>query len=217
MVLVPVANPDGRARVESDLINDRVGVYRRANAQGIDLNRDWTVNREIHSKWAHLPFTGRYYYTSPAPLSQPESQALDRLAESIQPDAVVSLHSFGGYIYYPWGGLREDAPDKEELHRLAEVMLKAQQDGGYIAVQLGQWAGWFQAHGVEIDHFYGKYGAASYIIELSRSGINLFDWSTVRDFFRWYNPRDPTPHVQDGHDAVRALIYDYAWRVRADP
>ena len=139
------------------------------------------------------------------------------MAAAIQPDAVVSLHSFGGYIYYPWGGLRESAPDNQELHRLAEVMLSAQSQGGYIAVQLGKWAHWFKAHGVEIDHFYGTYGAASFIIELSHSGINLFDWDTVRDFFRWYNPRDPAPHVAAGHDAVRALIYDYASRIKSVP
>jgi len=217
VVLVPIANPDGRARVERDLLNERVGIYRRANSNGVDLNRDWGVNREIQSFWSKLPFTGRYYYTSAAPLSQPESQSLDRLAEAIQPDAVVSLHAFGGYIYYPWGGLSEKAPDNDELHRLAEVMLSGQSNGGYIAVQLGRWASWFKAHGVEIDHFYGTYGAASFIIELSHSGINLFDWDTVRDFFRWYNPRVPTPHVADGHDAVRALIYDYAKRTESAP
>ena len=217
MVLVPIANPDGRARVEKDLIHERVGIYRRANANGVDLNRDWAVNREIHSIWSKLPFTGRYYYTSHAPLSQPESRNLDRLASKIQPDAVVSLHSFGGYVYYPWGGLSEAAPDNAELHRLAEVMLSAQANGGYIAVQLGKWASWFKAHGVEIDHFYGTYGAASYIIELSKSGINLLDWDTVRDYFRWYNPREPEPHIQDGFRAVRGLIYDYASRTDAPP
>jgi len=217
VVLVPIANPDGRARVEKDLLNERIGIYRRANANGVDLNRDWAVNRDIQSWWSKMPFIGRYYYTSSAPLSQPESRNLDRLAAEIQPDAVVSLHSFGGYVYYPWGGLAEAAPDNQELHRLAEVMLSAQARGGYIAVQLGKWASWFKAHGVEIDHFYGNYGAASFIIELSKSGFKLFDWDTVRDYFRWYNPIDPEPHIQDGFRAVRGLIYDYAARTQSAP
>jgi len=216
VVLVPIVNPDGRARVEKDLLNDRVGIYRRANANGVDLNRDWSANREITSIWSKLPFTRRYYYYSAEPVSQPESKALDALAEQIQPDAVVSLHAFGGYVYYPWGGLREETPDHREINRLARVMSNAQANGGYITVQLGKWASWFKAHGVEIDHFYAKYGAASFIIELSHSGINLLDWDTVRDFFRWYNPRDPSPHVKDGHDAVRALIFDYAFRARSE-
>jgi hypothetical protein len=216
VVLVPIVNPDGRARVEKDLLNERVGVYRRANANGVDLNRDWGVNREITSIWSKLPFTKRYYYYSESPLSQPESQALDALAGKIEPDAVVSLHAFGGYVYYPWGGLRERTPDHREINRLARVMSNAQSKGGYITVQLGKWAIWFKAHGVEIDHFYGQHGAASFIIELSHSGINLLDWDTVRDFFRWYNPRDPAPHVKDGHDAVRALIYDFSFRARAE-
>jgi hypothetical protein len=214
VVLVPIVNPDGRARVEKDLVNERIGVYRRANANGVDLNRDWGANREITSIWSKMPFTSRYYYYSQAPVSQPESQALDKLAEAIQPDAVVSLHAFGGYIYYPWGGLREPTADQDEIHRQALVMSSAQTKGGYISVQLGMWAFWFKAHGVEIDHFYSKYGASSFIIELSHSGINLFDWDTVRDFFRWYNPKDPKPHVQDGHNAVRALIYDYSHRAQ---
>jgi len=214
VVLVPIVNPDGRDRVERDLLNDRVGIYRRANANGLDLNRDWSVNRDITSFWAKLPFTKRYYYTSHEPLSQPESQALDRLAADIQPDAVVSLHAFGGYVYYPWGGRNDPTEDQREHQRLAEVMIRSQSNGGYITVQLGKWANWFKAHGVEIDHFYGKYGAKSFIIELSHSGINLFDWDTVRDFFRWYNPIDPAPHVDNGYNAVRGLIYDYAYQVR---
>ena len=217
VVLVPIVNPDGRARVEKDLVNDRIGVYRRANSNGVDLNRDWGANREITSIWSKMPFTSRYYYYSKEPVSQPESKALDKLAEAIQPDAVVSLHAFGGYVYYPWGGLKEPTADQDEIHRQALLMSSAQANGGYIAVQLGKWAFWFKAHGVEIDHFYRKYGASSFIIELSHSGINLFDWDTVRDFFRWYNPKDPKPHVQDGHDAVRALIYDYSHRAQRAP
>jgi hypothetical protein len=217
VVLVPIVNPDGRARVEKDLINDRVGVYRRANTNGVDLNRDWGSNRTITSIWSKMPITKRYYYSSKEPVSQPESQALDTLAATIQPDAVVSLHAFGGYVYYPWGGLSEPTKDQQEIHRQALLMSNAQSGGGYIPIQLGKWAFWFKAHGVEIDHFYSRYGASSFIIELSHSGINLLDWSTVKDFFRWYNPVNPEPHVRDGHNAVRALIYDYAYRARTAP
>ncbi len=56
LVAVPVANPDGTA------------VGRRANANGVDLNRDW------------------------AALSQPETRMIDAAVRRVQPDAILDLH-----------------------------------------------------------------------------------------------------------------------------
>ena len=39
----------------------------------------------------------------------------DRLAKKELFDASISLHSFGGHIYYPWAGRYERPPDWKEL------------------------------------------------------------------------------------------------------
>ena len=71
--LVPVANPDGSA----------AGM--RCNANGVDLNRNFS--------WGWSRGDG-----GPAPLSEPETQALVSLVEQLQPDVVVWVHQPLGYV-----------------------------------------------------------------------------------------------------------------------
>ena len=85
--------------------------YRRVNSGGEDLNRDFEIHRDATAIWKHL-FPERYT-TSSAPLSQPESQAIDKLFEQYRFDASVSIHAFGGYIYYPWVVIIEQMTGKK--------------------------------------------------------------------------------------------------------
>ncbi len=202
--VIVLANPDGRWRAEEDLLAGRVHSYRRANAAGVDLNRDWSVNRESDVIWSRLPYSRRYYTTSEAPLSQPETQAIDALAQREVPDAFVSLHAFGGYVEIPWGGLYDPTPDHARLMAVGREMAEAMPNRPYRTIQLNHFVRWFRALGCEIDHFYGVYGADAFLIELTRSGIR--GPSTWKDYFRWYNPVDKTEHVQDGTAAVMTLI-----------
>ena len=71
--LVPVANPDGSA----------AGL--RCNANGVDLNRNFP--------WDWRPRDG-----GPAPLSEPETQALVTLVEQLRPDVVIWVHQPLGYV-----------------------------------------------------------------------------------------------------------------------
>jgi len=69
--LVPTYNPDGAAR------------HDRQNARGVDLNRNYP------RKWK--PLTGAYY-SGPKPASEPETRAMTRFLDRIQPDFVISFH-----------------------------------------------------------------------------------------------------------------------------
>jgi hypothetical protein len=209
VVLVPVVNPDGRFRVESDLVDGRVEVYRRANSNGVDLNRDWSLYRESDVIWSRLPFFQRYYHSSGAPLSQPETRALDALAATGF-DASFSLHAFGGVIYIPWGGTREPIVREAEHLAMARAMSQAMPGRGYRVVQLSRYFRWFRGLGMEIDHMHGVHGTRSFLIELTRSGVRPLQPSTWTDYFRWYNPRDPTPDIRDGVAALHKAIQLYA-------
>ena len=202
VVVVPMVNPDGRHRSEQDMINDRVRAYRRGNARKVDLNRDWSTNREATAFWRH--FLPAYYATTEYAFSQPETRALDRLAQEGF-DAVVSLHAFGGYIYYPWGGRFYRIDDRDEHERVGALMAEAQDGRPYKVKQLSHWGFLFRIQGAELDHFYAAYGSTTFLIELTRSGIRPFQPSTWRDYFRWYNPVDPEPHVLDGVGSLLAL------------
>ncbi|MFN7142425.1 MAG: M14 family metallopeptidase [Myxococcota bacterium] len=202
IVVIPSLNPDGRAKVEGDLLAGR-NVYRRGNENNVDLNRDFPVNREAKAVWRHV--IPERYGTSPAPLSQPESRALDALAAAERFDVAVSLHAFGGFLYYPWAGLWERAPDWQEMHRLGLVMQKAMGAHAYKPRQLSRWGFFFRGHGMEIDHLYGTYGTKSFLIEVTRSGLDPLRPDEWDRHFRVYNPRDPVPHVREGLRALRAL------------
>ncbi len=203
--LIPILNVDGRQTVEQDLLAGR-NLYRRGNANHVDLNRDFEVNRSSEALWRHI--IPRRYGTSPAPLSQPESRAIDHLAGVVHFDASVSLHAFGGYIYYPWAGRFQRPPDYQELDRLGHIMAAGQGARGYTVLELSRWGFFFRGLGLELDHLYGKYGTKAFLIELTRSGIQPLHPATWRSQFRLYNPADPRRHAALGVGALRALAHE---------
>ena len=214
MVFVPVLNVDGRRTVENDLMagNDR---YRRGNAVGVDLNRDFTSNRESEAIWRHI--IPSRYSTSPAPLSQPETRALDALAEAERFDVAMSFHAFGGYFYYPWAGRWERPDDWQEFVALGHLMEEAQPGRPYRTQQLSHWAFFFRGCGMELDHLYERYGTRAFLVEMTRSGVSPWRPWTWNQHFRLYNPTDPTPHTESGVAAIRALAWHLALSSQESP
>lgn len=212
LTVIPILNPDGRERVELDLIGG-VHRYRRGNLAQVDLNRDFAVHTEARAVWRHL-MPGRYAH-SETPLSQPESRALDALVARDRPKRAASLHAFGGFLYYPWSGRWARPDNHAEIVRLGRAMEQAQGSGAYRTRQLSRWGFFFRAQGSEIDHLYGRYDVDAFLVELTRSGARplhaLADW---RIYFRRYNPVDPAPHVARGVAAMRALATTAPWRER---
>ena len=84
--LVPTMNPDGTA------------LDQRHNANGVDLNRNFGVN------WAPLGEPGNWQYGGPNAASEPETAAMSRLGELVQPDLVLWYHQ-DLYRINPSGGL----------------------------------------------------------------------------------------------------------------
>jgi hypothetical protein len=204
VTVIPCVNLDGRLAAEASFAVGSTA-WHRENARGVDLNRDFAVNHEPAGLWSHvLP---GYAASSPRPLSQPETRALDRLAAREGFDRAASLHAFGGYLYWPWSGRWSRPDDWRTLATLGREMEAAQGRYGYRSRQLSRWGFFFRAHGSEIDHLHGRYGTAAFLVELTRSGLDpLHLRRTMRLPFHWYNPVDPRPHVERGIAALRALL-----------
>lgn len=75
-------NAAATIRMLRDLNPDGTAAFLRPNARGLDLNRNWPASN----------FTPGYI-GGPAPLSEPETWALDRDLRAFKPDIVVALHS----------------------------------------------------------------------------------------------------------------------------
>jgi hypothetical protein len=84
LYILPTINPDGLARSH--------GYDGRANANGVDLNRnfplDWKATWSPEGCWDYLPIT-----SGPHALSEPESQAVARFLLSQSVEALISYHS----------------------------------------------------------------------------------------------------------------------------
>jgi len=115
VVVVPVANPDGLARGT------------RANVNGVDLNRNFPAKN-----FAATARHGR------APLSEPESQALDRLLREVRPVCVISIHQPLGCVDYdgPAAELAEAIAARAGLpvRRLGSLPGSM---GSYVGAELG--------------------------------------------------------------------------------
>ena len=205
VTVIPLLNPDGRARVEHDLLDDR-NAYRRGNAIQADLNRDFAHQRQPRAVWRKL-LPNYYRTTRDEPFSQPESRALDQLLERERYDRSASLHAFGGYLYHPWAGQWRRPDNHAEYVATGRAMEEAQGAFAYRTRQLARWGFFFRAHGTELDHIHAEYGTQSWLVELTRSGVRPWHpLADYRSYFRWYNPSKPARHRERGVAAMRVLI-----------
>jgi predicted deacylase len=76
------ANAAATIRILHDLNPDGTAARRRSNARGYDLNRNWPATNFNPG-----------YDGGPAPLSEPETRALEQDLRAFKPDIVVALHS----------------------------------------------------------------------------------------------------------------------------
>ncbi len=184
IVAIPIANPDGFLAVERALAAGRRGFIRK-NARGVDLNRNFAASWDDRY-YLHRLARG-VFSPGEAPLSEPETQAIDRAVAECRPTYALSLHAFGEWIFLPYAGRREPPPRFDRMRELARAMTEAQPHRPYKVMQLAMRSRLFRACGAEIDHFTERYGALSFLIEIG-AGPRLSEPTTWLDPYRWFNP-----------------------------
>ncbi|MCM3270058.1 M14 family zinc carboxypeptidase [Paenibacillus elgii] len=169
--VVPMVNPDGVELVQQGLTSghpydekllrwnfDSQQFSRwKANIRGVDLNDQFPAHWEAERDRRETPGPGPRDYAGPAPLSEPEAQAMEAFTRGHSFHLVMAFHTQGREIYWNYRGL--EPPEAEEAaRRLAKV-------SGYRAVKLtGSDAGYK-------DWFIQEFGRLGFTIEAG-IGIN---------------------------------------------
>lgn len=169
--VVPMVNPDGVELVQQGLTSghpcyeellrwnyDSQQFSRwKANIRGVDLNDQFPAHWEAERDRREVPGPGPRDYAGPAPLSEPEAQAMEAFTRGRSFHLVMAFHTQGREIYWNYRGL--EPPEAEEAaRRLAKA-------SGYRAVKLtGSDAGYK-------DWFIQEFGRLGFTIEAG-IGIN---------------------------------------------
>jgi hypothetical protein len=174
------ANPDGHVRNETGY----PWTYWRKNAQpygscslntiGVDLNRNFPTRWGCCGGSSGDPCAETY--RGPAEKSEPETQAVidavrglfrdQRLPGNLDAapaDAsgmLISLHSYGNLVLWPWGWTAAPAPNGEELEVLGRKL------ASFNRYTPKQASGLYPADGTTDDWSYGELGIASYTFEI---------------------------------------------------
>jgi hypothetical protein len=219
---VPMANPDGCARV-CDALHRGQPRWVRGNAAGIDLNRNFPVGfRPRSNRLAFWPL----YRPGPAPLSEPETAAVAAWVGSREIHLGLSFHSFGRKIFYPpafqYRSGTGSRPHREGLQdALAPAGLEAgaalDQDSAsaYSVQQLGRWLPVFRARGTEIDFLHAATGSLAYLVELSVGGFGRWGRRRLGHPFFLFNPPRPEEELGRVLPILRRLAETAAHRWRA--
>ncbi len=171
IVWMPLVNPDGveiavhgsaSAGKYADFVRDAGGDVRgqwQANARGVDINHNFNAGfTELQQAEREKGIVGpcARQWGGPYPESEPETQALVNLCDTVSFRHVVALHSQGEEIYWHYG---EHTPPASRL--MASVM--ATVSGYTVAAPSG-----LAAHGGFKDWFIDTHRKPGFTIELGK-------------------------------------------------
>ena len=155
LMIVPMLNPDGHAWLAPE--DYRWNWRKNRSPQGSELGVD--LNRNYPWSWGHGDGNSEpasQYYRGPRPLSELETQAVKGLFDRLRFDALISYHSYGQLILYPWASEHYMGGDPciDALIKVAEEMAQASTAAGtryeaapasrfytdVVGGELGDWA-----------------------------------------------------------------------------
>jgi len=185
--ILPIANPDGRIIAENGYgqrknLNNLNGGQCLVppsweNQYGTDLNRNHTFH---WGESSNDPCTS--VYQGPGPASEYETQAIETYLRSIFPDQrgedlsnpapqtstglLITLHSYGELILWPWGWTNLQTPNDTQLATLGYKF------GFFNGYTPNQSYNLYKTTGDTDDFAYGELGIAAYTFEL---GTEFFE------------------------------------------
>jgi len=200
--VIPCLNPDGYARTFDAAGEGRV-VELRPNENGVDLNRNFPPppgERVVNLPWAGSSRRGSVNYRGPAPLSEPETAALDRLMRERRFHASVNLHSFMGTLIPP---RVRDRAHYATYRRLAARFRDAQGRHRYRRLA----SRWLDVFTGELeDHQHHGLGCWALCVEIMTLGFSYRQHLRAPSLFWRFNPHDPAPWIENDLPGIAAFF-----------
>lgn len=200
--LVPCINPDGYART---FARGGVGLLPalRHNQNGVDLNRNWPLPdgcRRLPLPGAGSLRPGDATYCGPRPLSEPETASLDRLLVEQGFHASANLHSFMGTLF---PARVEDAASFARYRELCDELSKAQPHVRYTRLASRRFDTFT---GEQEDHQHHRLRCWAVCIESFSLRASLAQHLRAPSLFWRFNPRDPTPWIENDVPGIVAFL-----------
>ncbi len=195
--VLPAANPDGRARAAQALSEgDWLRRAARANAHGVDLNRNFPRVEGAEPVWHPLAGSDQRWlpwYRGPAAASEPEVQAICAAAEELRPRVALNLHSVGELFLYPWCCRAQPPAALAAFLAMGEAFRAAQPAEPY---RVKQSRAWYTILGDLDDWLHDRFGTLSVTVELARplAGLAGRPWRMASSL-AWMNPTEPAAVV----------------------
>lgn len=164
---------------------------------GVDLNRNHTFG------WGPPGSSGApcdMTFRGPSPGSESEVASLEQLISSLIPDQrgetltdpapddtrglLITIHSYGDLVLWPWGALYEDAPNRPGLQAIGDKLASF---NGYLSCQPTECL--YAASGASDDWAYGELGIPAFTFEVgdefmpNYSAIDAVQWPENRPAF----------------------------------
>jgi carboxypeptidase T len=238
--IVTQANPDGRRRAEANVLwrkNVNDDFCSSPDAIGVDLNRNSSFKWGIcTAQGCSSAFACAETYRGQSAASEPEVQALESYMRSIFPDqrgpgdddpapldtsgVMITVHSYGEWVLYPWGFTPTPSPNDEGQRVLGQklgyylpTLLPSYPGERYTVCQAGAGNCLYPTDGATDDFSYGELGIPSYTFEI---GLTFFQPCTgfenrivgpVLDSLRYAAKVTHRPYQQPfGPDAITVTV-----------
>jgi Zinc carboxypeptidase len=163
-----VANPDGyqftfdAERLWRKNLRDIDGNGQITNGDGVDLNRNYDINWRYDEEGSSTPSASETY-RGPSPASEPETQAHQALMNRLKFKFLVTYHSYGPLLLYPFGW-QVQTPSADDPLFLAYTGTDA--NPAVPGFDPGVGADLYTTNGTTDDYAYSKTGALSWTPEL---------------------------------------------------
>ncbi len=171
--IVPMVNPDGHQY--SIDVERWWRKNRRDNGDGtfgVDLNRNYG---HMWGGTGSSPDPGADIYRGTEPFSEPEVRAIRDLTLTHNFQAVMTYHSYGQLVLYPWAYTGDPPADAARLGEMAsEMAVRIQQVHGEVYTPM-QSSSLYPASGLAVDWFYGTFGMPAFNTELRPDAYPYFN------------------------------------------